>query len=90
MSEGPLYFQLSTLLAAISAAWVFRISGRFLWSSVAPMQLGAWRRAALVFRVAHRKSSRFSSRASRQITGVFAWLGLVSIHGRGGCWIRTN
>jgi hypothetical protein len=34
------------------------------------MQLGAWRRAALAFRVAHRNSSRFSSRASRQNTGV--------------------
>jgi hypothetical protein len=45
---------------------VFRISGQLLWSSVAPMQLGAWRRAALAFRVALPKSSRFSSRASRQ------------------------
>ena len=33
------------------------------------MQLGAWRRAALVFRVAHPNSSRFSSRASGQING---------------------
>jgi hypothetical protein len=34
------------------------------------MQLGAWRRAALAFRVALLKSSRFSRRASRQNTRV--------------------
>jgi hypothetical protein len=28
---------------------VFRVSGQFLWPSVAPMQLGAWRIAALHF-----------------------------------------
>jgi hypothetical protein len=49
---------------------VFRISAKFLWPSVAPMQLGAWRRAALAFRVALSKLSRFSSRTSRQNTGV--------------------
>ena len=43
LSAGRLYFLLSWLL------WVFRISGQLLWSSVAPMQLGAWRIAALYF-----------------------------------------
>jgi hypothetical protein len=33
---------------------VFRISGQlFCWPSGAPMQLGAWRRAAIAFRVSH-------------------------------------
>jgi hypothetical protein len=35
-----------------------------------PCWLGAWPIAALAFRVALPKSSRYSSRASRQITGV--------------------
>ena len=49
---------------------VFRISGQVLWLSVAPMLAQCMADRGVVFRVAHRKSSRFSSRASRQITGV--------------------
>jgi len=59
---------------------VFRISAKFLRPSVAPMQLGAWRRAALAFRVALSKSSRFSSRTSRQNTGVL----------HGSVWYRST
>ena len=44
----------------------------------------------VVFRVAHPKSSRFSSRASRQITGVLHIPGLAPIHTRGGGRIRTS
>ena len=44
------------------------------------MQLGAWRRAALAFRVALPKSSRFSSRTSRQNTEVL----------HGSVWYRST
>jgi hypothetical protein len=59
---------------------VLRISCQLLWPSVAPMQLGAWRRAALAIRVALSKSSRFSSRTSRQNTGVL----------HGSVWYRST
>jgi hypothetical protein len=42
---------------------VFRISGQLLWSSVAPMQLGAWRIAALYF--ASRTENRVVFRVAR-------------------------
>jgi hypothetical protein len=60
LSAGPLYFLLSTLLAA----WVFRISGQLLWSSVAPMQLGAWRLRRCISRRAPKIESFFASRDS--------------------------
>jgi hypothetical protein len=61
LSAGPLYFLLSTLLAALG----FRISGQFLWSSVAPMLARCMAERGVVFRVAHPNSSRFSSRAKK-------------------------
>jgi hypothetical protein len=43
----------------------------------------------VAFRVALPKSSRFSSRASRQNTGGFAWPNLAPIHTHVGGWNRT-
>jgi hypothetical protein len=43
----------------------------------------------VVFRVAHRKSSRFLSRAGSPKHGGFAYASLVLIHARGGGRIRT-
>ena len=68
---------------------VFRISGQLLWSSVEPMQLGAWRRVALVFRVAHPNSNRFSSRAGSPKHCGLHGHGLVLTLARGGGRIRT-
>jgi|LakMenEpi10Aug09_1017262.scaffolds.fasta_scaffold05833_3 hypothetical protein len=48
---------------------VFRISGQLLWPSVAPMLARCMASCGVAFRVALPKSSRFSSRASRQNTG---------------------
>ena len=42
---------------------VFRISGQFLWLSLPPMLARCMASCGVVFRIAHRKSSRFSSRA---------------------------
>ena len=86
LSAGPLYFLLSPLLAALG----FRISGQFLWSSVAPMLARCMAERGVVFRVAHRKSSRFSSRASRQITGVLHVTVWYRSTPRGGGRIRTS
>ena len=62
--RSTLYFQLSWLLR------LFRISGQFLWSSVAPVQLGAWRHTALYF--ASRNQNRVVFRVSLgpQNTGI--------------------
>jgi hypothetical protein len=43
---------------------VFRISGQLLWSSVAPMQLGAWRLRRCISRRAPKIESFFESRES--------------------------
>jgi len=43
-------------------AMVFRIFGQFLWSSVAPMQLGAWRLRRCISRRAPKIESSFASR----------------------------
>ena len=59
VSEGPLYSLLSTLLAV----QVFRMSGELLWSSVAAMQLGAWRLRRLYF--ASRTENRVVFRVAR-------------------------
>ena len=40
----------------------FRISGQLLWSSVAPMQLGAWRLRRCISRRAPKIESFFESR----------------------------
>ena len=48
---------------------VFRISGQFLWPSVAPMQLGAWRHAALHF------ASRCPNRVVFRVARVVKTLG---------------
>ena len=49
---------------------VFRILGQLLWPSVAPMLARCMASCGVAFRVALPKSSRCSSRASRQNTGV--------------------
>lgn len=57
---------------------VFRISGQLLWSSVAPMQLGAWRLRRCISRRAPKIESFFESRESPKHWG-FACPGLVPI-----------
>ena len=57
------YFQLSWLL------WGFRISGQSLWSSLAPMQLGAWRLRRCFSRRAPEIESFFESRESSKYRG---------------------
>jgi formate-dependent nitrite reductase membrane component NrfD len=47
---------------------VFLISGQLLWSSVAPMQLGVWRRAALFF--ASRTENRVVFRVARVVKSL--------------------
>ena len=67
---------------------VFRISGQFLWSSVAPMQLGAWRLRRCISRRAPQIESFFASRESAKHWDL-ACPGLATIHTRGGGRIRT-
>jgi hypothetical protein len=69
---------------------VFRIPGQFLWPSVAPMQLGAWRRAALYF------ASRCPNRVVVRVARVVKTLGFCIPPGRArvvvsrGIGIRTG
>ena len=67
VSEGPLYSLLSTLLAV----QVFRMSGQLLWSSVAAMQLGAWRLRRLYF------ASRTENRVVFRVARVVKTLGIA-------------
>jgi hypothetical protein len=67
---------------------VFRISGQLLWSSVAPMQLGAWRLRRCISRRATQIESFFESRESSK-HWVFECSGSALIGFRGGGWIRT-
>ena len=67
---------------------VFRILGQFLWPSVAPMQLGAWRLRRCISRRAPQIESCFESRESPKHWG-FAWPNLAPIHADRGCRIRT-
>ena len=67
---------------------VFRISGQLFGSSVAPMQLGAWRLRRCISRRAPKIESFFESRESPKHWG-FACHGLATIHARGGGRIRT-
>ena len=67
---------------------VFRILGQFLWPSVAPMQLGAWRLRRCISRRADQIESFFESRESLKHWG-FAWPNLAPIHADRGCRIRT-
>ncbi|RLS98166.1 MAG: hypothetical protein DWI14_01835 [Planctomycetota bacterium] len=48
---------------------VFRISGQLLWSSVAPMRLGAWRLRRCISRLATKIESFFESRESAKHWG---------------------
>ena len=66
LSARPLYSLLSTLLAALGFSHFWPIALEFC-SAHAGSVHGA---CGVVFRVAQRKSSRFSSRASRQNTGI--------------------
>jgi hypothetical protein len=67
---------------------VFRISAKFLWPSVAPMQLGAWRLRRCISRRAAQIESFFESRESSKHWG-FAWPRLAPLHARGRGRIRT-
>ncbi len=67
---------------------VFRISGQFLWPSVAPMQLGAWRLRRCISRRAAQIESFFESRESPKHWG-FACSGLAPISIRVSGRIRT-
>jgi hypothetical protein len=67
---------------------VFRISGQFLWPTVAPMQLGAWRLRRCISRRAAQIESFFESRESRKHWS-FACAGSATIHADRGCRIRT-
>ena len=68
---------------------VFRISGQFLWPSVAPMQLGAWRLRRCISRRAPQIESFFESRESLKHWG-FECASLTPIHAGGGGRIRTS
>jgi len=68
---------------------VFRIFGQFLWPSVAPMQLGAWRLRRCISRRAAQIESFFESRESSKHWG-FACASLAPIHDGGGGRIRTS
>jgi hypothetical protein len=68
---------------------VFRISGQFLWPSVAPMQLGAWRLRRCISRRAPQIESFFESRESLKHWG-FECASLTPIHAGGGSRIRTS
>ena len=68
---------------------VFRIFGQLLWSSVAPMQLGAWRLRRCISRRATQIESFFASRESSKHWG-FACASLAPIHARRGGRIRTS
>ncbi len=65
---------------------VFRISGQLLWSSVAPMQLGAWRIAALYFASRNEIRVVFRVALGRQNTGVLhgpVWYGSTPVEAVG-------
>jgi hypothetical protein len=68
---------------------VFRISGQFLWPSVAPMQLGAWRLRRCISRRAPQIESFFASRESSKHWG-FACSDTTPISIPGGSRIRTQ
>jgi hypothetical protein len=68
---------------------VFCISGQFLWPSVAPMQLGAWRLRRCISRRAAQIESFFESRDSPKHLGS-ACASLTPIHARRGGRIRTR
>jgi hypothetical protein len=68
---------------------VFSISAKFLWPSVAPMQLGAWRLRRCISRRAAKIESFFESRESTKHWG-FASPRLAPIHAGGGGRIRTR
>jgi len=70
-----LYFLLSTFYFPLSTFY-------FLLSTLCEA-------CGVAFRVAHPKSSRFSSRAGSAKYWGFAWLGLEPIHAVGGGRIRT-
>ena len=68
---------------------VFRISGQLLWSSVAPMQLGAWRLRRCISRRAPKIESFFELRESLKYWGVVC-PGFIPTHAGGGGRIRTT
>jgi hypothetical protein len=85
--RSTLYFQLSWPLSWL--LWVFRISGQFLWPSVAPMLARCMASCgACISRREPKIESFFESSESANHWG-FAWLGLVLIRARRGGRIRT-
>ena len=82
LSEGPLYFLLSTLLAALGFSHIWPIALEFCSAHATRCMADR----GVVFRVAQPNSSRFSIRASRQNTRVLnvpVWLRFMSVEAVG-------
>jgi hypothetical protein len=62
LGKRPKVRFLSSPLKNPGFSMVFRIFGQFLWPSVAPMQLGAWRLRRCISRRAPQIESFFASR----------------------------